>query len=61
MKCAGMIPNCKSENITHIDCKGFVYCKTCGPIRKLSIRTKKLNKKQVQNLLQNRQYTFGED
>ena len=33
LQCDAMRPGCESSDITHIDEKGYIYCRECGPIR----------------------------
>lgn len=39
--CCDMVRDCQSE-VTHIDQKGFVYCKDHAVLRKASVNTRKL-------------------
>lgn len=51
LKCNYSLDGCTCK-VTHIDIKGFIYCESHGKQRKLSIRTRKLTKKELDILEQ---------
>lgn len=51
LKCCGL--KCKDGLVTHIDNKGFIYCKVCGENRKLNGRKcRKLKSSELKTLLE---------
>jgi hypothetical protein len=51
LNCVQMVGATCSEGITHIDDKGFIYCQTCGLIRKASgRRCRKLKPNELKTL-----------
>jgi hypothetical protein len=57
LKCDGWCDP-KSETITHIDEKGFIYCASCGPRRRESgRRCRKLTAAELKRILNGQQIT----